>query len=189
MTGQVRMIDVSSNNHVDGKQIDWRAVEAAGYGAVMVKCSEGVDYLNGWRQNDGHYAAIAGLRVGYYHFAHPGRNTAEAEAAYALAAIANLPRMLGLALDLEVTEGLSWPALAEWAQDFHARVRQVVDHSPYYLNQYFLTNLPGAPWGDRLWHPATARPRFEVWAWQETTPAHVPGVATLTDVGTLHPDW
>lgn len=188
MTVQVAMIDVSANNHLDGQPIQWARVKAAGYGAVMVKATEGADYVNPWIERDANAALQAGLEVGYYHFAHPGRNAPAVEVQWALAAIHGLPRRLGLALDLEVTEGRTWVELASWAQAFHEDARRVVDHSPLYVNDSFLASLPGAPWGERLWLAQTARPRREVWAWQMTTPAVVPGIPAPTDVGWLHPD-
>lgn len=188
MSQQIPMIDVSSNNHTADQPIDWPRVKAAGFGAVIVKCSEGVDYVSPWAKPDGDGAHAAGLLVGYYHFAHPGHNHPEMEAASALGAIAGLPIALGLALDLEVTEGHDWRDLAKWAQQFHQQVINAGHHSPLYVNDYFLANLPGAPWGVRLWLAQTARPRREVWAWQRTTPAQVPGIQGPVDVGWLHPD-
>lgn len=185
---QVPMIDVSANNHGDDQPIRWSSVYAAKFKAVMVKASEGTTYLNPWLDQDAHAAHQAGLLVGYYHFAHPGENNPAAEVDHAMTAIADLPRELGLALDLEVQEGKAWSALAIWAKEFHHLARQHVDHSPLYVNDNFLANLPGAPWGERLWLAQTARPRRQVWAWQATTPVQVPGIPYPTDVGYLHPD-
>lgn len=188
MSKQVAMIDVSDNNHYNDQPIAWGEVHAAGYGAVMIKCSEGTAYLNPWRKDDAEAATAAGVGVGFYHFAHPGMNRPDHEALYAVGAIDGLPRIHGLALDLEVTEGQSWRELAHWAQTFLANVREHVDHAPLYVNDYFLTSLQGAPWGHRLWLAQTARPRQQVWAWQQTTPARVAGISVPTDVGWLHPD-
>jgi lysozyme len=185
---QLRMIDVSANNHSTGGPISWRAVYGAGYRAVMIKATEGLAYVNPWLADDARGARAAGLWVGYYHFAHPADAGAVDQANYALRAIDGLPRNLGLALDLEVAEGATWPTLATFARAFHAQARTVVEHSPLYVDDDFLANLPGAPFGERLWVAQTARPRREVWAWQETTPANVPGVPAPTDIGWLHPD-
>ena len=54
---QARMIDVSSNNHPNDKPIDWQAVAGAGYGHVMIKCSEGAGYVNPWLKRDADGAA------------------------------------------------------------------------------------------------------------------------------------
>lgn len=185
---QLPMVDVSSNNHTDDAPIDWAKVHGAGVRAVMIKASEGTAYSNPWVAEDGHGAARAGLLVGYYHFARPSVETAEAQAAHAISTIMLLPRDLGLALDLEVAEGAPWGLLATWARAFHAAARKVVNHSPLYTNDSFLANLPGAPWGERLWLAQTARPRRQVWAWQTTTPQAVNGITGPVDVGWLHPD-
>lgn len=182
------MIDVSANNHLAGEPVQWTLVYAASYRAVMVKCTEGVDYVNPWLGEDAAAAHKAGLKVGYYHFAHPGENVATDEAHHACDIIAALPCDLGLALDLELTEGCTWVELAAWAREFHREARKQVEHSPLYTPPSLLENLVGAPWGWRLWLPQTARPRREVWAWQMTSPTVVPGISVPTDVGWLHPD-
>src|SRR3984957_6120819 len=109
------MIDVSSNNHDGGKAIDWTEVEKSGIRYVMIKATEGVDYINPWLEKDAHGARTAGLDIGYYHFAHPGKSSPQEQAAKFQQAIANLPRMIGLSLDLEITEGLGQPELDVWA--------------------------------------------------------------------------
>lgn len=187
MTAQIAMLDVSANNHLGDEVIDWEQVRQAKYGAVMIKATEGVDYVNPWLRQDAEGATAAHLLVGFYHFAHPGVNAAADEAIKAIGACSGLEHDLGLALDLEVQEGKSWDDLELWAQDFHIRVRRQFVHSPLYVNDNFLANLPGAPWGERLWLAQTARPRRVVWAWQMTTPANVPGIRVPTDVGWLRP--
>lgn len=184
---QVRMIDVSANNHPDNGPIDWKKVAKSDIGAVMVKSSEGVTYVNPWLVRDATGAKAAGLLVGFYHFRHPGLATPQTEARHACVAVTGLHHDLGLAQDLEVAEGKAWAELAAQAKIFHAEVRKSFRHSPLYINDYFLGNLPGAPFAERLWVAQTARPRFECWAWQETTPAEVPGIVGAVDVSWLHP--
>jgi len=188
MTAMVRMLDVSANNHTDDQPIDWKKVKGGGYGAVMIKATEGVGYANPWLKPDADGATSAGLSVGFYHFAHPGNDAPLAEAVWALSVVRGLHHDLGLALDLEVTEGLSWGALKHFAQVFHGRIRTEFEHSPLYCNDYFLNGLAHAPWGWRVWLAQTDRPRRAVWAWQETTPADIPGIVGGVDVGWLHPD-
>lgn len=184
---QLRMIDISADQHPTDTAIDWPQVVAAGYAAVMIKATEGTDYVNPWLGDDAHGAHLAGLLVGYYHYRHPGEDDPDGEARFALAHIDGLPRDLGLAQDLEITEGESWKALKTQAITFHNVARRVVDHSPLYVNDYFLDNLPGAPFGERLWLAQTDRPRRVCWAWQETSPGVIPGVPGLVDVGWMHP--
>lgn len=177
------MIDVSSNNHSLGGQIDYGLVARAGYGAVMVKCSEGLTYRNPWRKLDGEGFHAKGLHVGYYHFARPDVGDAAEQADFAIAAIAGLPRDIGLALDLEVSGGLSEHDLTTWAKNFLARVSQHAIGAPIYSNVDFMTKLPELPFGHRLWLASWGKsPTVPVWAWQQGQTV-VPGIHGETDYG------
>src|ERR1700689_5148717 len=140
------MIDISEWQHPDGRSIDWPTVAKAGIKAVMIKATEWPDYTNPWPSNDAHYAPSAGLKVGYYHFSHPGMADAQNQAEQVRKAIGDLPNDLGVADDLEVTEGQTWQELAHFAKAFHTYVREWCAFSPLYSNGYFLDNMPGAPW-------------------------------------------
>lgn len=164
------MIDVSSNNP---HPINWQKVARSGVKGVMIKCSEGTKYVNPYRAEDANGAREYGLHVGYYHFAQPsinhsfGHSDADEEAVHALESIKGLPRDLGLALDLEVTNGLSWQQLSNWAREFLGMVAAQKITSPLYVSPTFLDNLPGAPFGHKLWLASWGkRPRQQVWAWQ-----------------------
>ena len=161
------LVDVSSNNHPNGSPIDWCDLTRQGVRGVIVKASEGTGYLNPWLARDSHGARAAGLLVGYYHFAHPGQGGPAAEVDYFARCVQELPHELGLALDLEVTEGLSWPELASWAEGFLDALREHAAWTILYSNENFLNGLSGAPWGHRLWYAAPGRrPRRACWAWQ-----------------------
>lgn len=162
------LIDVSSNNHPNGCPIDWCELVKNGVRGVMVKATEGVDYLNPWLARDAHGARAAGLLVGYYHFAHPGQDkNPQAEVDWLARAVQDLPHELGLALDLEVTEGLSWDELGAWGHGFLEALAEHADWTILYSNENFLNGMIGAPWGHRLWYARPgARPRRTCWAWQ-----------------------
>lgn len=187
MTAPLRMLDVSSVNHGNDQPIDWRKVKRAKYDAVMIKATEGIGYVNPWLVQDAAGAHTAGLLVGFYHFARPAASGGDAQADHAIAATIGLHHDLGLACDLEISEGQSWADLAVFAQAFHGAAHKAFTHSPLYVNDYFLDNLPGAPFGERLWLAQTDRPRRMVWAWQETTAAAIAGIVGVVDVGYLHP--
>lgn len=177
------MLDVSSNNHSLGAKIDYGMVAKAGYGAVMIKCSEGMNYRNPYRAPDGNGFHSVGLHVGYYHFARPSIGSAAEQANFAIEAINGLPRDIGLALDLETTGGLSVANLETWAENFLARVAQNAIGSPLYCNPDYLHLLPKAPFGHKLWLASwTKPPTMPVWAWQ-TGQSVVPGIEGQTDVG------
>lgn len=185
---QVPMLDVSSANHPTGRPIDWQAVYMAGYKAVMIKATEGTSYRNPWLETDAKAADAAGLGVGYYHYAHPALADPTGEAAYALKAITGLPRVHGLALDLELTEGRSWAQLGAYSQLWFDVALKEVDHVADYMPPSFFDAIPDAPYGHRIWLPSPTRPRRQVWAWQSTMAAKVPGILIPTDIGVLHPD-
>ena len=56
--------------------IDWAKTRQGGYRFVILKATEGVDYLSGdkkdWFLKASREAKQAGLLVGYYHFGRPG---------------------------------------------------------------------------------------------------------------------
>jgi hypothetical protein len=70
-------VDISSWNHPEGKAIDWHAVKAGGYSFVMIKASQGHNYVNPYFAEDCHAAHEAGLIVGAYHFYEDGAPVAE----------------------------------------------------------------------------------------------------------------
>lgn len=180
------MIDVSSNNHPGNKPIDWKSVRKAGYQGVMIKCTEGVSYTNPWLKPDAIEANRAQLHTGFYHFARPSVGNALAQAEFALTSIANLPRDLGLALDLEVNAGISWPDLSTWAENFLARISQANIGSPIYLNNYFLSQLPAAPFGHKLWLASPSSiPRRHCWMWQQAAKP-VKGIEGLVDINAFN---
>lgn len=181
------MVDVSSNNHVNDDPINWHSVAGAGYRAVMIKATEGLNYVNPWLARDADGAHTAGLHVGFYHFAMPAVGEADDQAEFVVNAVNGLPRDLGIALDLEVMNGLSWADLSTFGENFLARLVQLgVKYSTLYSNDNFMANLSGAPFGHYLWLAQTAQPRQQVWGWQTTSPAAVPGIPGLTDIDTLY---
>lgn len=183
------MIDVSGNNHDGGEPIDWPEVARSGVRAVMVKATEGDNYTNEWLGRDAHGAHAAGLHIGYYHFANPSVTelAIEHEIDYFVAAIDPLPRDLGVALDLEVSNGLSWLELANYARTFLDPLAQKKIGTSLYVNTSWLSNLPGAPFGHRLWLAQWgSRPRRTVWAWQSSGSWTCPGIPGEVDRDTLY---
>ena len=180
------MIDVSSVQHPHNVAIDWKAVASSGVKAVMVKATEGATYVNPWLVRDAEGAEAAGLWVGFYHFAHPSLSAPQAQIDAFIRAIGPLAHQIGLALDIEEQEGLSWPELASWSHTFLTALRTHTSWPILYSDRSWLEEMPGAPFGGRLWlaspgvHPTT-RP----YAWQMGT-ATVPGIARLVDVGQLY---
>jgi lysozyme len=168
------MVDVSSNNHVGGRPLSWRMMrDEAGIRYAMIKATEGLTYVNPWARIDAPEAVECGIEVGFYHFAEPTTGGAGQEADFFGRTVAKLgvPHRIGLALDLEVRPpGWGWNHVVDWAKVFLGTLSDWAEWTILYANDEFLTNLPDAPWGHRLWYARPgARPRRQCWAWQYGT--------------------
>jgi lysozyme len=71
------IIDLSSNNHVNGTSIDWSQVRAAGVTTAFIKATEGTGYTNPYYVQDMAGAKAAGIDTAAYHFAAFGDDAAE----------------------------------------------------------------------------------------------------------------
>ena len=171
-------IDISSWQHPNGAAIDWQRVKDAGVTFVMVKATQGVTYINpyfnGPESHDVEEAAGVGLLVGAYHFAQPGSNAPEAEAAHFLAAIADLPLVMGLWLDLEELGAMPIHEAGPWALTFLAAIASHNDVTGLYTDKSIQSMLVGVPTGGRLW---LANPTPE--------PGDPPSYLTQTGQGTI----
>lgn len=190
MPKTLKMIDVSSNNHGTDTSINWKLVhDQGGIEAVMIKATQGVDYVNPWAGEDAVKAIEAGIRyVGYYHFCEPcGLNNATDQANYVVEKTKGLPRNLGIACDLEVYYD-SWDFLEKWRNEFLSRLEALdVANRPWYTNGNFLDNIPGAV-AKPLWFadPGGTRLSRNVWAWQYSWIGAIPGINGYVDLNTLY---
>lgn len=165
--GVTNAIDVSAYQHPNGEAINWGAVKNGGIGAAYIKATEGLDYVNPYLDQDAHGAHDAQVGAGFYHFAHPGQSKAVAQAKYLWDHMNQLPRAIGVALDMETRERESWRQLNKWCREWLAFFEHRVGHITIYCDRYYCDNLPGIPWGHRLWlADPNGRPRRSVWCWQ-----------------------
>ena len=182
-----KMIDVSSNNHEGGAPIDWVTVHTAGVRGVMIKATEGESYVNPWLVTDAHGAVAAGLHVGYYHYARPGESAPEAQANNCWQHVKDLPRDLGISLDLEVAEAMPWVGLDRFAMAFlggPGGLPSQVATKTLYTDETFASNLPMTVKAYPLWFASWGkRPRRHVWAWQRGQ-HDMAGVIGAVDYGT-----
>lgn len=95
-------LDVSHHN---GK-VDWKKVAAAGYKFVYLKLTEGKSYVDKTTYDNYVAAKNAGLRVGFYHYAHCTNNPI-AEVDFFLKKLSAMKADLPHCLDLEENKGLS----------------------------------------------------------------------------------
>jgi len=103
-------IDVSHHNGV----IDWKKVAGDGYKFVYLKLTEGKSYVDKTTYNNYIGAKNAGLRVGFYHFAHP-TNDPIAEVDFFLKKLGEMKADLPHCLDLEENKGLSKTKVSAFA--------------------------------------------------------------------------
>ena len=98
------VLDISGHNG----EVDFAKVKASGIEGVMLKCSEGKDYLAPKFKPNYEKALAAGLKVGAYHFLRSNKALdAAKEGRWFGQCVEGLQLELGLALDIE-HEGVDW---------------------------------------------------------------------------------
>lgn len=186
---KIHAVDVSAYQHNNGT-ISWETVRrATEIRAAIVKATEGLDYVNPWLRRDAEGAHRADLRVGLYHFAHPGESDPDAQARFFADTIKDLPRDLCVMLDLEATGGRPWGDLADWGKAFLGAFEGHAKTIVLYTNRDFLDNMAEAPWGHKLLFADPAgtllRPRRQVWGWQYSWRGTVQGIDDTVDLDEL----
>lgn len=162
-------VDVSGNNHMSLRGIDWDAVKSDGQSYAFVKATEGVGFVNNHFVRDANAAAAAGLKVGAYHYARPAGDAKQQAASFA-SQIALVPtQTLPPVLDIEVDEGLSAKQLEEWIDTFMTEVKSLTGRTPMlYTYKYFWMGQMGN---------TTRFSEYPLWlaAYQDTAPEPVGG--------------
>ncbi|WP_412100929.1 glycoside hydrolase family 25 protein [Corynebacterium aurimucosum] len=162
-------VDVSGNNHMSLRGIDWDAVKSDGQSYAFVKATEGVGFVNNHFVRDANAAAAAGLKVGAYHYARPAGDAKQQAASFA-SQIALVPtQTLPPVLDIEVDEGLSAKQLEEWIDTFMKEVKSLTGRTPMlYTYKYFWMGQMGN---------TTRFSEYPLWlaAYQDTAPDPVGG--------------
>ena len=162
-------VDVSGNNHMSLRGIDWNAVKSDGQSYAFVKATEGSTFVNTKFVPDSTAAAAAGLKVGAYHYARPAGD-AKKQAAHFASQIALVPtQTLPPVLDIEVDEGLNADQLADWIDTFMTEVESLTGRKPMlYTYKYFWMGEMGN---------TTRFSEYPLWlaAYQDTAPEPVGG--------------
>ena len=164
-----KLIDVSSNNHPGGAQIDWQAVAKAGVTAAFIKATQGTTYQNPWYDTDTRQAGQAGILTIAYHFAGGGNPQLEAE--YFKGFAGAKARML----DLETSSN------AQWARSFLLALglspAQLITYGSASTLKDFYAQLPSMAF------PAAYQQLSPGWGscWQFTNAATIPGVTGPCD--------
>lgn len=183
---QLKVIDVSSWQHPGGAAIDFEKVAADGVQGVIVKATQGTSYTNPFFHGDVEAAHAAGLLVGAYHFAEPGRSTPDEQAAFHRGVIQGLDLELGTWLDLEETGGLATHELSPWAEQFVAALDTPQVPAGLYVNLRYANMLINTTSFKRLWlaNPSGDANNFTPYMVQ-TGQANVAGIEGAVDVDTV----
>lgn len=201
----------NSNWERSGDNIDFHAIKAAGYDFVILKITEGVDFVDASVGKMAPLVKDAGLLLGYYHFATPGGSKSRSgykkwwdapdEARDLLDALKNVPKPdLRVALDFEwktdhIEETLPNKAdRTRWAVEFIEIVEAELGYKPmfysygYYMGKHLVPHetINACP----LWLARyNDEPGFkEEWGWdryeiwQYTSSGTVPGVVGDVDL-------
>lgn len=167
---------------------------------VWVKATQGTGYVNPYLHVQTGAARLAGLRVGFYHYADPDSNE---DAAYEASFFARTVSALTWRNDLKpVLDSESWePRLTPaeqvmWARHWNAGVKAKLNAGPmFYSYAAFINRLaPKTPIGYGLWlaayshndgkeYPyAVPAPWVKAVAHQFTSQGRVPGIGGPVDV-------
>jgi lysozyme len=203
----IRGVDLSRYNY-DREVPDFNAVKAAGYEFVILKLTEGVDYIDPYADEMTEGARNAGLRVTYYHFATPGGSRTSTgykkwwdpidEAHDFLSALRkDWFKDPDLKDHVKETLGEDPEPLTRWAAQWITEVARDTGYYPMfytypsYMNNLVLPNdvLNMCPlWLSHFTNDLDSPPRFkdewgwkryEIWQW--TSSATVPGLEGDTD--------
>jgi len=184
-TSSMKGIDVS---HWQG-DIDWTKVYNAGYRFAFVKATEGTTYDDPKFSENINNGYTAGVMMGAYHFAHPDKNSAVAEADHFVNVIKPYLGKMQLppALDLETGSSMGWHAMSNWVNEFMNEVKSKTGLTPIiYVNVNYALHLDSSVSQWPLWiadwtYNPNATPRTGVWSdwdyWQYSDKGTVPGIS------------
>jgi lysozyme len=181
-------IDVSHHNGA----IDWPRVKAAGVKFAYIKSTEGTTYTDPKFRSNAAGARAAGIKVGFYHYAHAEKNQPYAEAEAFYEATRGVGADLPYCLDLEGESGaLSMVSLTAWAITFMREVKRLTGKGVIlYTGAYFARDELGKAAGEfPLWiaqYGATIPLANNTWgkwaAFQYTDKGKVDGIAGYVDM-------
>jgi len=166
-------------------RVNWRQVKASGVDRAYIKWGEGAT-VDAQAVRNVTQARANGVQLGLYFYAHPSRSPLDSARWFIRTAAPYLkPGDLPPALDLEISEGLSWQQLNEWKQAWFAQVDAHIGcRAVFYSYLSFwqhMTLFPDRPvWG------ADLRAGFKppsTWAiWQYSFTGSVPGISGHVDL-------
>lgn len=204
-------IDVSSNNHVSGNDINWPAAYAdlrkrCDHPFVMIKVTEGTNYVNPYWYWDRMGAHAAGFLVGLYHFCRPSDNSGHAEAEFFQRAIGKVGGILKGESewgDIEDTRVATYADLLAYLLDFLGTLSRPLGcpagrySGEWYMRPHNLWNRPELK-DFPLWYAdySTSQPTLgendPILVWQNNCHGQVDGIPTEVDLNVFNgtvDDW
>lgn len=184
----IKGIDVSHHQ----KNIDWQKVKNTGIEFVIIKATEGVDYVDDMFKSHYEGAKSVGLKVGVYHFATPSTvEDAKNEANDFLKAIGGLELDIAPVLDFEQSKGVNPYTLTRIALKWLWTVEEALKAKPIFYSypafiktKVYADDLKDYP----LWiaHYNTEKPNIKPWNefkfWQHTSDGQVDGINGRVDM-------
>lgn len=109
--------------------VNWSRVKAAGKLFAFIKASEGNNSTDPRFERNVTGAKAADVKIGFYHYAHPERNTAAAEAAHFVGTISGYDADFPHVLDVEgAASSIGAAALTDWVDAWLEDVRRQTGH-------------------------------------------------------------
>jgi lysozyme len=189
----VKILDVS---HHQGS-INWTAVKTDGVQGTFIKATEGKSSIDMKFSSNALGAATAGLKVGYYHYAHPELNDPFSEAANFFRTVsghkADFPHVLDVEGEADNIAG-GGAALTAWCVTWLKEVERLTGHpAMVYTGASFAKSNLGkelAKWPLWVAHYGTDKPMdnstWKEWSvFQYTSTGSVKGIVGNVDINAM----
>jgi lysozyme len=188
----IKVIDVSHHQNDKGK-IDWKAVKADGVAGAFIKATEGGRGIDLKFSSNAQGAPLAGLKVGFYHYAHPELNDPYTEAVNFFKTVKTFKADFPHVLDVE-GEAAGNKDLAAWCVTWLQEVEKLSGHpAMIYTGASFARSYLGkalAKWPLWVAHYGTEQPManntWDAWAaFQYSSTGTVAGITGNVDVNAM----
>jgi hypothetical protein len=130
---------------------DYDKLVSSGFLGVLVKNTQGATWVNRHGADVARRAHGAGLMVGLLHYAEPWRNTAEAEAEWALGNAPPVPLGLGIVCEIDSTGTMPDHELGPWLTTWLGATDRVGEPSATLMDYGAHPTIVGFPLGHPWW--------------------------------------
>lgn len=187
----VKVIDVSHHQN----SIDWKKVKADGVHGVFIKATEGGSSVDLKLSSNATGAPTAGLKIGFYHYAHPELNAPETEAANFFRNVKQYRADFPHVLDVEgAAAGIGAEKLTAWCLKWLQEVEKLTGYpAMVYTGASFARSYLGkalAKWPLWMAHYGVETPManntWDKWSvFQYTSTGAVAGITGNVDVNAM----